>query len=312
MTLLASIVERLKSLLPFRGELVPWAVIAGDTRDACIVFRLPEADGPVSGLRLLYDPSEKGPPEGASPFGLAFTKEDGRTGRFRLEAIEPRAMMRLLYTSSVAAIQVDDEGDCHVRQATVHLGIGRLPPAHEFAGAGDAAQTYDVIVDEVLDHGEGGTPWQGYVRPAEWSLSIAAERIYVELMPPPPFDPGIRFTVLGTLRKDGESAYMDDAVLTPGCRLDAMTTDLSLEVALSAGGDQDLVTAAVDEITARHAVHHGLDAEFLVPALRRFGQAPDVAKELRCATSRRPRQGRRNPEIVRLSERLQAMVDEWA
>ena len=265
-------------------------------------------DGPVSGIRFLYDASEDGPKDGASPFTMAFIAPDGRNVRIRLEEIEPKALLRLLYISSVIVIQVDEDG-CYIHQAMTYLDEGGLPPLHEFSCVGDTARPHDVIVDEVLDHGEGGTAWQAYVRPIEWSRSITTDRIYVELTPPPPFDPGMEFTVLGTLWRDGDSWYMDDAVLTPQCRLDAVTSDLSLEVATSSGCDEELVTAAVDEIVARHAAHCGLEDKYLVPSLRRFGQEPDLDRELRAAMSRHPISRRRNPELESLSDKLQAMID---
>jgi len=313
MSFLSSVIERVQSsLLPagkgprFLPEVMDWVAIGGDNGDVCLAFRCPGIEGAVSGLRLVYDAENPKAMQGSSPLSAIFHGADGTPVRARLGTIDPRALLRIIATPSVLVMQFDDQMECHLHQVRVYADP-EMSIDEPLLGEPDGDRLplpHEVTVVDVYDEGIDVGSWEGLVR-VEGLLPFDRlpfhDRVHVLISPPPPYDVGSRFTVIGTLEEvGGDLGRIGDAILTPQCRLEAMTSSLNLEVAASGGRDQSLLPSAVAELTMAYAYIHAYDAARLIPYLRDFGSDVDPERALVTALSEYRPEAPPHPEVEAL------------
>jgi len=313
MSFLSSVIERVRSsLLPadngprFLPDVMDWVAIGGDNGDVCLAFRIQGIDGPVSGLRLVYDAENPRAMQGSSPLSAIFHGADGTLVRARLGTIDPRALLRIIATPSVLVMQFDDLMACHLHQAMVYADP-TMSIDEPVLGEPDGERQplpHEVTVVDVYGEGVDSGIWEGLVR-IEGLLPFDRlpfhDRVHLFISPPPPYDIGSRFTVIGTLEEaGGELGQIGDAVLTPQCRLEAMTSNLNLEVAASGAGNPSLLPSAVAELTMAYADIHAYDAARLIPYLRDFGSDIDPDRALATALSEYRPEAPLHPEVEAL------------
>jgi len=316
MSFLSSVIERVKSsLLPsgkgpgFLPEVVDWVAIGGDNGDVCLAFQIPGISGAAEGLRLVYDFEDPRAMQGSSPLSAIYHDAAGRPVRAWLGAIDPRALLRVIGTPSVLVMQFDDNMECHLHQARVYADpeMSIDDPAPGEPDGDHLPLPYDVTVVDVYDEGIDASSWEALVR-IEGLLPFDRlpfhDRVHVFISPPPPYDVGSRFTVIGTLEEiGGDLGQIGDAILTPQGRLDAMTSGLNLEIAAS-GGDGSLLGMAVAEVTVAYADVHGYEAARLVPYLRDFGSDIDHSMALATSLTKHMPETPPHPEVEALLDSM--------